>query len=98
VYIELCANPSVTPAFVEEFLASTGIMLDFALDANVWRLAATGFAAYAKRRRRSAGDVAKRVPVDFIIAAHASLRADRLMTMDASYYQPDFPRLRIITL
>jgi hypothetical protein len=97
VYVELCANPSVSPTFVDEFLAGTGISLDFALDENVWRLAAEGFTAYAERRRRSAGGTPKRLPVDFLIAAHASLRADRLMTMDGSCYRQYFPTLRMIT-
>jgi len=34
--------------------------------------------------------------VDFVVAAHALLRADRLMTLDASRYRQDFPKLHII--
>ena len=98
VYVELSANPSVAPPFVEQFLTSTGINVDFALDEKVWRLAANGFTAYAERRRRSGGGTPRRLPVDFVIAAHATLHADRLMTMDASYYRQDFPTLRLVTL
>jgi predicted nucleic acid-binding protein len=32
---------------------------------------------------------------DFLIAAHALLRADRLMTLDPARYQQDFPELRL---
>src|SRR5438046_5990875 len=38
----------------------------------------------------------KRLLVDFIVAAHALLRADRLMTLDASRYRQDFPKLRLL--
>jgi len=93
VYAELLAHPSASQRFVDEFLLETGITVDFDLDEPVWRLSAKSFAAYAHRRRRSAGGSPKRLLVDFIVASHASLRADRLMTLDASRYQHDFPRL-----
>jgi predicted nucleic acid-binding protein len=54
------------------------------------------FAAYAKRRRRSRAGSPKRMMIDFMVAAHALLRADRLMTLDASRYRRDFPMLRIV--
>jgi predicted nucleic acid-binding protein len=69
--------------------------LIFELDEPVWRQAAKAFAVYAERRRHSGGGGAKRLLVDFIIAAHAMLRADRLMTLDAGRYERDFPRLRM---
>jgi predicted nucleic acid-binding protein len=39
---------------------------------------------------------AKRLPADFLVAAHAALHADRLMTLDATRYRQDFPKLRIV--
>jgi hypothetical protein len=33
---------------------------------------------------------------DFIIAAHALLRADRLLTLDPTRYRQDFPKLRVV--
>jgi predicted nucleic acid-binding protein len=98
VYVELCAGPSLTQELVRNLLAEINVAIDFALDQNVWQLAAQGFAAYAQRRRQSGGGTPKRVPVDFLVAAHASLRADRLMTLDTNLYQPDFPALRLVTL
>jgi predicted nucleic acid-binding protein len=83
---------------MERFLAKTGIAVDFSLDEPIWRRAAEGFAAYALRRRRSSGDHPKRLLVDFVIAAHALLRADRLMTLDARRYSQDFPDLRLVPL
>jgi predicted nucleic acid-binding protein len=96
VYCELLAYPSATPRFIKEFLGETGIFVDFLLDEQVWQRAANAFVGYAERRRRSRGGSAKRMLVDFVIAAHALLRADRLMTLDASRYRRDFPKLHII--
>ena len=96
VYCELLAYPSATRQFVHEFLGGTGILVDFLLDEDVWQRAADSFVAYARRRRRSRGGSPKRMLVDFVVAAHALLRADRLLTLDASRYRQDFPKLHII--
>lgn len=72
------------------------IAIDFDLEEDVWLLAAESFAAYAIRRRRSGGGSPKRLLADFVIAAHALLKADRLMTLDAKRYSQDFPKLRIV--
>jgi predicted nucleic acid-binding protein len=85
----------VTQDFVEKFLRETGIAVDFHLDEPVWRESARSYAAYARRRRASGGGSPKRLLVDFLIASHALLHADRLMTLDAERYRRDFPRLRI---
>jgi predicted nucleic acid-binding protein len=98
VYIELYANPNITAAFIDEFLVEAGIAVDFNLEEEVWRLAAHAFAAYASRRKRSGGGTPKRLPVDFLIASHASLQADGLMTLDAGSYQLDFPKLKLFGL
>jgi predicted nucleic acid-binding protein len=94
VYCELLAYPSATRRFVNEFLAETGVLVDFLLDEQVWQRAATAFTAYAERRSR--GGSPKRMLVDFVVAAHALFSADRLMTLDGSRYRQDFPRLQII--
>jgi predicted nucleic acid-binding protein len=96
VYVEIMAHPLVSPAFVEQFLSETGIQIEFDLDARIWRKAAEAFSAYAQRRRRSGGSSPKRLLPDFLIAAHALLRADRLMTLDPGRYQQDFPELRLV--
>lgn len=96
VYAELLAHPSATAHFVNNFLADTGIVVDFDLDEPVWRRAAGSFALYAHRRRLSQGGSPKRLLADFIIAAHALLQADRLMTLDAKRYKQDFPKLRLV--
>lgn len=96
VYVELLAHPSVTQSFVDDFLSETGVVVDFLLGEEVWRMAGKCFAIYAQRRRRSGGGSAKRMLVDFVVAAHASLCADRLLTLDASRYARDFPQLRLV--
>lgn len=96
VYAELLAHPGISEHKVNEFLFRTNIEVDFDLGEVVWRLAARGFAGYAKRRRSSAGTQPKRLLVDFLIGAHASLAADRLLTLDKSRYTRDFPQLRLM--
>jgi hypothetical protein len=96
VYAELLAHPKATERFVDEFLTATSIVVDCLLDEKIWRAAGRRFAAYAGRRRKSGGGSPKRLLVDFLIGAHASLCADRLMTLDRDRYVQDFPHLRLI--
>jgi predicted nucleic acid-binding protein len=96
VFVELSAVPGLNVQTVRKALAETAIAIDFDLDEDVWLLAAETFATYAIRRRRSGGGPPKRLPPDFVIASHALLQADRLMTRDASRYAVDFPSLRVI--
>ena len=96
VFVELSAIPTGNAQRVEKLLGEMNIAVDFDLGEDVWRLAATRFAEYAIRRRRSAGGSPKRLLPDFVIASHALLRADRLMTRDASRYSQDFPTLRLL--
>jgi predicted nucleic acid-binding protein len=96
VYAELAAHPLVTLGRVDGLLAEADITVEFDLDEPIWRRAAEGFAVYAQRRRRAGSALPKRLLADFIIAAHALLKADRLMTLDPSRYERDFPKLRLI--
>ena len=73
----------------------TGVTIEFDLDEPAWRDVAHVYAAYAQRRRRSGSTQSKRLLVDFLIGAHAMHRADRLLTLDASRYVKDFPRLKL---
>ena len=96
VYAELLAHPLAEEAFVRQFLTDTHIRVDFDLDESVWRKAGQGFSAYAKRRRGSGGGEPRRLLVDFLVGAHAELRAERLLTLDASRYTQDFPDLKLM--
>ena len=96
VFVELAAMPTINVKRVQDLLGEMHIAVDFDLGEDVWRLAATSFAAYAIRRRRSGGGSPKRLLSDFVIASHALLKTDRLMTRDANRYSQDFPKLRLI--
>ena len=96
VFVELSAVPGLNVQLVREALGEMTIAIDFDLDGDVWQLAASSFSAYAVRRRRSGRGSPKRLLADFVIAAHALLKADRLMTLDAKRYSQDFPKLRVV--
>jgi predicted nucleic acid-binding protein len=93
VYVELLAYPKATLNFVQQFLERTHVVTDFLLDEAVWQAAGTAYAAYAERRRRSKDEAPKRLLVDFIVGAHAWLKADCLLTLDAARYRASFPKL-----
>src|SRR5271154_3538970 len=61
VYAELLAHPKVTEEFVDQFLAATGIEVDFNFGEDVWRVAARRFSQYAVRRRASRGGSSRRL-------------------------------------
>ena len=97
VYSELLAYRGMTGNRLDEFLSSTGISVDFRLDEEVWRLAGLRFAKHAARRRAAHAGQPRRLVADFVIGAHALLRADRLLTLDVRLYKQDFPDLKLIT-
>jgi len=96
VFVELSAIPGINFERTEQTLREISVAIDFDLGEDIWRLAANRFSAYANSRRRSGGGSTKRLLADFVIAAHALLQADRLMTRDANRYAQDFPSLRLI--
>jgi hypothetical protein len=98
VYVELMAYPNATREYLDQFLASTRVEVDFGIDEPVWREAAERFANYAHRRRKPGGGEAKRMLADFIIGAHASLQSDRLFTLDPRRFTKDFPKLPLMGL
>ncbi|MHB1699187.1 MAG: type II toxin-antitoxin system VapC family toxin [Acidobacteriaceae bacterium] len=95
VYAELLAYPNATEHFVNDFLAQTGVKVDFHFEDATWIESGRRFARYAKRRRQSARESPKRLLADFLVGSHALLQADRLMTLDPSRYKQDFPELRL---
>ncbi len=96
VFVELSAIPGLDFERAEKTLKESSITVDFDLGEDVWRLAARSFSAYSIRRRQSGGGSPKRLLADFVIASHALLKADRLMTRDINRYAMDFPNLRLI--
>jgi predicted nucleic acid-binding protein len=95
VYAELLSHPNASESFLNDFLANTGIRVDYQLDEAVWTEAGRRFARYAHRRRQATQEGPRRLLADFIIGVHALLHADRLMTFDPIRFQQDFPDLRL---
>jgi predicted nucleic acid-binding protein len=60
VFVELSAVPALNVHLVWKALGEMAIAVDFDLGEDVWRMAATSFAAYSIRRRRSGGGAPKR--------------------------------------
>jgi len=98
VYAELLAYPRATEAFVNQFISATGIVIQFRCDDEVWIEAGRRFANYVNRRRNSRAESPKRLIADFLVGSYALFQADRLMTLDASRYEKDFPELRLYEL
>lgn len=48
------------------------------------------------RRHRGRGGARDQIVSDFLIGAHASMRADRFLTRDRGFYRTYFERLRLI--
>ena len=95
VYAELLAYPKASESFVEQFLQETGISVDFDVTEAIWRDAGLRFSRYASRRRRSGGGQPRRLLVDFLVGAHALIKADSLFTLDRERYAKDFPELHL---
>ena len=95
VYAELRAFPGVTASFVDKFLDDTDILAEWDLDKAVWQLAAERYVRYAHRRRTQKMGESKRLIADFVVGAHAMLRADVLFTLDPGPYRRDFAELSL---
>lgn len=93
VYVELRAVPGATAAFMENFLERTSIVVDWNLDKAIWQLAAERHEKYAIRKRKQRMGEPKRFLADFLVGAHALLRADVLLTLDQRPYRRDFTEL-----
>ena len=75
----------------EKCLREMGLrMVDFTLGDT--HHAGQAYIAYRSRSK----DPKPRMLADFLVGAHASDHADRLMTRDRGYYRTYFPKLRIV--
>jgi predicted nucleic acid-binding protein len=95
VFSELLASPSKDEAFLDEFLAATGISVDWDLDETIWRIAGRAFQAHATRRRRQGEAGPRRIVADFLIGAHALQNGFPLLTLDTRFFRAVFPRLAL---
>lgn len=96
VFAELLAYPGTTEGYVRRFLEDTGVSVDFRLEERIWTETGGRFARYAARRRKATGAGPRRLLADFLIGAHALLQAERLLTLDPSVYQQDFPEVTLL--
>ena len=96
VFAELLAYPGASMKTVSDFLADNRVIAEFEMTQEIWIATGNAYASYANRRRKSAGGEPKRLLVDFIVGTHASIRADRLLTLDRSRYARGFPDLQLL--
>jgi predicted nucleic acid-binding protein len=95
VYAELLAHPKVDAIFTERFFLLARIEVDYAMDKAVWHEAGMRYREHSERRRRAKAGSHRRLIADFVIGAHALLRADRLITFNGADFRRDFPELSI---
>ena len=95
VYAELRGSPRATASYVDGFLDETEIVTDWTFDEAIWRLASERYERYAARKRKQKMGEPKRLIADFLVGAHAMLRADVLLTLDPRPYRRDFAELSL---
>jgi predicted nucleic acid-binding protein len=88
---------SRTEAMLDEFLAVTGIRVDWQSSEEIWRAAGSAFQGYALRRSAKKTELPRRILADFLIGAHASVCRYRLLTLDQRLYRAAFPDLEVAT-
>ena len=89
-YAELAHRFSTQPE-LDKFLGFLDCKLS-PLQAATAYLAGTFFRQHLKR-----GGKRDRILPDFLIAAHAQLQADRLLTRDKRFFAQTFPKLRAVS-
>lgn len=96
VFAELSAVPGADEAYVERFLKSIRVEVDWQLSEAAWRHAAAAYRGYVLRRREQKDDAGpRRILADFIIGAHAVVSRARLLTFDEGHYRAAFPELEL---
>lgn len=98
VFAELLSGPGRTEQMVEDFLAETGIMIDWVIDEPIWRSAAGAYQGYSRRRKKQKQKEPRRILTDFLIGAHALERKFGLLTLDNRIFKAAFPRLKVISV
>ncbi len=96
VFAELLSGPGRTEDMVENFLAETGIMIDWVVDEPIWRSAASAYEGYSRRRKKQKQKEPRHILADFLIGAHALERKFALLTLDNRIFKAAFPPLKII--
>ena len=95
VWAELAAGPGVGPERCSRLLRALDIQVDYEIPRKAWDLAGESFSAYAQRRRAAGAGTPRRLLADFLVAAHAVHRAQRLVTQDQAFFRSVFPQLTL---
>lgn len=96
VFAELLAHPGMNPTLLETTLRQGNIDVDFTTGKSIWSQAGTAFSGYIVRRKNAQIGLTKQLLSDFVIGAHASERADQLLTLDPKRYSQGFSSLKLI--
>lgn len=98
VFAELMALPGRAESFLDTFFRDTDVMVDWALDERVWRMAGRAFQSYAGRRRKQRGAEPRRILADFMIGAYALSHGFPLLTLDEGLYRAAYSELKILRI
>lgn len=82
---------------LDRYLQAANIKVMPDMPTEGWRRAGEAHTTYTARRKKSGGDLPRRILTDYLIGAHASVHGLSLFTLNVSDYG-DFPEVPLLTL
>jgi predicted nucleic acid-binding protein len=95
VYVELSAHPLASRGDIDKLLEEAAL-IDYHLDEAIGEKERQASRLMFSKGGGPAKALGSECFPTSLIAAHTLLRADRLMTLDLTRYQQDFPELRLV--